>query len=730
MADGVTYRKQDPDYDEVIATPESFRRQDEEKSNRDSSIKKIRSILERHFDGEIHAKEEEVLNIERKISQTRNMLDRLRSYLLANYYGNGKMIRGRQIEEKKREKRKDDMKSSKRHCSEKLSGSEDVTAENSNRFGGRSVHEGNDSKPLKEENCQSKTELIENDLMSANRFYAKKIIIVGNISKFIPLEKRDKNDQATHKWMVYVRGPPGEPDVSSFVQRVWFILHPSYMPNDIIEVGRPPFTVTRRGWGEFPVRIQLGFHDPRNKPVDIIHNLKLDKTYTGLQTLGAETHVAIELQRHTVKEQFGRVTVSKATISQPNESGKRSSDCASMKLVAEPKSVQDVMEKFDTGWEKFSIKLPEELLTFQDVLIPRKVMELRKDILGDGAEGKISSGASSITSEVSAPQSWSNSPVSSPVPVSVKEDVYRFDYFVEEALVKNVTMFPLVSANRDITKNHYCATTDQQYSSWSFSKRRAAEWQRALDMKQFFIKNDIAYDLTTKDVMLWCRKHGFTPSESKTLVVQVKDLDYCPKCGKCFPDSALGNKSGKGSETDVKWCGDCLSDLTIKSTSTLSSFDEFLRDVYMQESKLSNLPDFNNPSPDSTDSVVDVVGSEGAEKDKESENLIDITKLPPISESSLTDWIFEVAAQIEVDLKSVAVNGRKVPILQQLLLQTIRSFVRDILTESYAHSKSFKANLEPAVITPLHVLNALNSIPQMDFLTNKYFGIQEEDGKI
>lgn len=38
---------------------------------------------------------------------------------------------------------------------------------------------------------------------------------------------------------------------------------------------QPPFYLTRRGWGEFPVRVQLHFHDPRNKKVDIVHHLKV-----------------------------------------------------------------------------------------------------------------------------------------------------------------------------------------------------------------------------------------------------------------------------------------------------------------------------------------------------------------------------------------------------------------------------------------------------------------------
>lgn len=40
-------------------------------------------------------------------------------------------------------------------------------------------------------------------------------------------------------------------------------------------LSEPPFHLTRRGWGEFPVRIQIHFKDPRNKRIDIIHQLKV-----------------------------------------------------------------------------------------------------------------------------------------------------------------------------------------------------------------------------------------------------------------------------------------------------------------------------------------------------------------------------------------------------------------------------------------------------------------------
>lgn len=134
----------------------------------------------------------------------------------------------------------------------------------------------------------------------------KRRIIVGNVSKWIQCDQRE--DMATHKWMIYVRGDKNQADISDIVAKVRFLIHPSYHPHDLIETTQPPFHLTRRGWGEFPARIQIHFKHPLDKPVDIIHNLRLDKTYTGLQTLGAETNVDLWLHNPAVQDKPDETT--------------------------------------------------------------------------------------------------------------------------------------------------------------------------------------------------------------------------------------------------------------------------------------------------------------------------------------------------------------------------------------------------------------------------------------
>lgn len=125
------------------------------------------------------------------------------------------------------------------------------------------------------------------------RHKARKRIVVGNISKWIPPDWRE--DEATHKWTVYVRGDKENPDLSDFVTKVRFFLDPSYRPNDVVEVTSSPFHLSRRGWGEFCLRVQIHFKNSSGKPIDVLHELKLDKTFTGLQTLGSETVVDVWL---------------------------------------------------------------------------------------------------------------------------------------------------------------------------------------------------------------------------------------------------------------------------------------------------------------------------------------------------------------------------------------------------------------------------------------------------
>ncbi|XP_061861300.1 LOW QUALITY PROTEIN: YEATS domain-containing protein 2 [Colius striatus] len=329
--------EKDPDYEEITVTHPSKRHKAAEQSARDVAVQKIETIIKEQFAVEMKSKEHEIEVIDQRLIEARRMMDKLRACIVANYYASAGLLKAGEGARScdatilNHPSIKKFLESPSRSSSPANQGSDTPSANHSESD---SLSQHNDFLPDKDNGNLEADERLPNSLdqrqsrntgrdsssvsssqkpgqrntglssEETSRLYVKKTIVVGNVSKYIPPDKREENDQSTHKWMVYVRGSRREPSINHFVKKVWFFLHPSYKPNDLVEVREPPFHLTRRGWGEFPVRVQIHFKDSQNKRIDIIHNLKLDRTYTGLQTLGAETVVDVELHRHSLGEEY------------------------------------------------------------------------------------------------------------------------------------------------------------------------------------------------------------------------------------------------------------------------------------------------------------------------------------------------------------------------------------------------------------------------------------------
>ncbi|XP_027517799.1 YEATS domain-containing protein 2 isoform X5 [Corapipo altera] len=329
--------EKDPDYEEITITHPNKRHKAAEQSARDVTVQKIETIIKEQFAVEMKSKEHEIEVIDQRLIEARRMMDKLRACIVANYYASAGLLKAGEgtrscdatilnhpsikkfLESPSRSSspanQGSDTPSANHSESDSLSqhndflldkdnGNLDAEERLTNSLDQRqSRNAGRDSSGVSSSQKPGQRNAgLSND--ETSRLYVKKTIVVGNVSKYIPPDKREENDQSTHKWMVYVRGSRREPSINHFVKKVWFFLHPSYKPNDLVEVREPPFHLTRRGWGEFPVRVQIHFKDSQNKRIDIIHNLKLDRTYTGLQTLGAETVVDVELHRHSLGEGY------------------------------------------------------------------------------------------------------------------------------------------------------------------------------------------------------------------------------------------------------------------------------------------------------------------------------------------------------------------------------------------------------------------------------------------
>ncbi|XP_062988523.1 YEATS domain-containing protein 2 [Elgaria multicarinata webbii] len=331
-----TLEEMDPDYEEISVVHSNKHHKAAEQSARDAAVLKIEAIIKEQFSVEMKNKEHEIEVIDQRLIEARRMMDKLRACIVANYYASAGLLKVGEGTKAcdpmvfNHPSIKKFLESPSRSSSPVNQGSETLSVNHSESESSQHADymTGKDNGNLETEerlsnkhdqrlskNSGQGTSGVARDrkvgLRNAglsneeySRLFVKKTIVVGNVSKYIPPVKREENDKSTHKWMVYVRGSRREPRIDHFVKKVWFFLHPSYKPNDLVEVREPPFHLTRRGWGEFPVRIQIHFKDSRNKRIDIIHNLKLDRTYTGLQTLGAETVVDVELHRHSLKEEY------------------------------------------------------------------------------------------------------------------------------------------------------------------------------------------------------------------------------------------------------------------------------------------------------------------------------------------------------------------------------------------------------------------------------------------
>ncbi|KFP06331.1 YEATS domain-containing protein 2 [Calypte anna] len=329
--------EKDPDYEEITIAHPNKRHKAAEQSAREVAVQKIEAIIKEQFAVEMKSKEHEIEVIDQRLIEARRMMDKLRACIVANYYASASLLKAGEgarscdvtilnhpsikkfLESPSRSSspanQGSDTPSANHSESDSLSQHNDFLLDKDNgnldaeeqlassldQRQSRSTGRGSLGVSSSQKPGQRNAGLSQDE---TSRLYVKKTIVVGNVSKYIPPDKREENDQSTHKWMVYVRGSRREPSINHFVKKVWFFLHPSYKPNDLVEVREPPFHLTRRGWGEFPVRVQIHFKDSQNKRIDIIHNLKLDRTYTGLQTLGAETVVDVELHRHSLGEEY------------------------------------------------------------------------------------------------------------------------------------------------------------------------------------------------------------------------------------------------------------------------------------------------------------------------------------------------------------------------------------------------------------------------------------------
>jgi hypothetical protein len=558
----------------------------------------------------------------------------------------------------------------------------------------------------------------DDDGMSGSRFYFKKRVIVGNTSQY--LDPTAKGDGSTHKWMVYVRGAQEEPDISHFVRAVRFFLHPSYHPNDIVHVRSPPFHLTRLGWGEFPVRVQLEFCDKFNKSVDIIHNLVLDRTHTGQQTLGAETVVDLDIVTPPPGGEktfrMNGVSISSTTISQRDDRSTTSSSC-DMQPSLPPLSPP---------------ALPP--------LSPPALMEPEQD---DG-------------NAPPTPGSWSGqtTPHSSVGVTSVLTT--NLDKCLHNA-VRNIPIYGKANPAEDF---FIPAPSLSQYRLWHIGRRRATEWLRAVAIKNSISRRlKLPALLSTKQVMQWCRQNGYTPLDP----VPAGGRGFCKVCG-CQLEAGLEEEEddwvddmdNEGSEGMgvVRKCPEVHEHCQVMMFgrhglplrgSAMDPFQELQPNSLMEEEGVASLPKLCSLSQphdlvarilsqhgrledcaSKHDEDVDVCSMPASPSCARSRALVDMVPRFRVPQTPELKWVQQTAASIGIHIYPAVIDRMYAHVVEHMIYISCTRFLRGVLAQAVQGSgKMLEGKLsQDRVLTPFHVQQAILKLEHCDFLTNQYLGLR------
>ncbi|XP_023248618.1 uncharacterized protein LOC106637354 isoform X2 [Copidosoma floridanum] len=537
--------KHDPDYF-VSEENETEHQNIFEESARSSTVKKISAIIEKEFTREIETKKEEVKAIYKALTKATKTMHYLRYAIVKHYYSQGMStdpahatLQSRLHPTVNAPKRKVPYNDMEYNCWEELG----VITEKKRLADERAQSSRStcNDKP----SCSKDIDSVHH-VTGANHKITKRIV-VGNLSKWlVDSDSRGKNN-ATHKWKVYIEDIE-KSDLSSIFSKVKFFLHPSYKPHDVIEVTSPPFHLARLGWGEFPVRIQLHFTNAINKPVDIIHHLTLDKTFTGLQTCGAQTVVELTIS-------------TKRLTSAPviDLEGDEEKDCNDSEIQSDldlllKNRITDEQSNItihhdlpsDHDYVNINPKLSQEssnsekqenhsklnnlcnenstatkLDSNQQPLLPEKTVSIQKEL--DAPNSQDSSKKDNVSTNPTPAKYLSKEGITEAL-------VHLINHAKPESLPNILkiiaTKTPIITEKALIphykAQHPYACESYAVYCSYSRAKQRAIERQRAIRALEILSKSKHKADISIKDFVTWARRYGFTPIDSTACASKTK----------------------------------------------------------------------------------------------------------------------------------------------------------------------------------------------------------------
>ncbi len=191
---------------------------------------------------------------------------------------------------------------------------------------------------------------------------------------------------ASHKWTIYVRSIDGMDDLSKLIDKVIFQLHPS-CSQPLVVVDSPPFQVSQTGWGEFEAVIRIVLKDPRERPVDISHVLRLFPINvhdaSSLPAIASDQQSNLSMTKPVVSEIYDEIVIRNPYVSfyQSLQSQKTDgSYILANKSQSSSTTSEDSIQSFSQYWYKFSDEKDMSIIKQAHHHIKEKLEQVMQDL--------------------------------------------------------------------------------------------------------------------------------------------------------------------------------------------------------------------------------------------------------------------------------------------------------------------------------------------------------------
>ena len=519
---------------------------------------------------------------------------------------------------------------------------------------------------------------------SRGKNQSKHLIVVGNTSKYIGDEK--SKDAVTHKWLVFLRTKTSVP-IEDIVQKVRFYLHPSYRPNDVIDVTSPPFQLTRRGWGEFPIRLMVHFYKHvQQKPVQIIHSLVLDKKFTGHQIMGAETILEMWINNSLLY-----------TIN----------DNLPIQRMSELNSINFCDEKSEEDFLKHPRIMVKKELEFPDV-----VNEKMKDIKPTNEDNLESLQIIRSQNETFIDDhDYSVRPA--PLRIHIKKELdinpnklYQNKILIEfqninpsstsegvKFLLKKMPLInPRVTDSTFKSNFPFAMESEMKWKQMSSIKQKTKQWFRANLIRKMLeqhtvLKNDM---WSTREIAAFSRSHGYDKNQLKIV---------------CHVDNPHQNLRNIVQHEINK---EKFPHRTMTACLELKQWLNNHQSLFIPTTVIED--DVNI-----VDCVEDNLLTETTLKTQIMPNIM------PLNKNILLEskFVSSACAEIGIQLKPQEILPGIVHKTSNLMLiSATKCFIEDLLRRALADRYSSTRETSDLVVTPKNIQNALHTRQEFDFLTN------------